>query len=739
MMVAAGLLAAAGAAWAQQPADRSRPKIGLALGGGSARGIAHVGVLEWFEEHRIPIDFVVGTSMGGLVAGAYASGMTPAEIRQMMREADWDLMFLADSPFRYKSFRRKLDKRAFPSQLEFGLKHGLSLPGALNPGQQVALMLDRIALPYGDLQSFDDLPTAFRAVATDLRKGEVVVLDRPPLARAMRATMAIPGVFAPVNWEDWLLVDGGALNNIPADVTRSLGADVVIAVNVGADAGDESQQQQSLIALLGRTIDTMMTTSTRRALESATLVIDPDLKGLGSSSWRESDNLADRGYQAANAVADKIQAYALSPEAHAAFQSARAAKRRRDAPAPARVAFTSIGEPVSPRVERELGRALAPLLDKAVDPGVVGRELLAVSGNDQFEYLTYRVTGQPDPATLQIGVRQKTYGPPFLMVGLDLNNIDSSNFAFNLSARVLNYGLLGAGSEERFDFILGTNQRLAGELLRPLGSTPVFVAGRGYFDRRGRNLYVDDIFVADYRIKRLGAGFDIGTDLGRFSQVRAGYDISNFEGRRRVGAPDLPSVDGAEQYVRLDFGLDTQSSPLVPTRGTWLRTSLRHYFEAPESSTPLEGVFFDSPQEFTQLELRGSFFRRVRDLDRLFVIAEGGTSFGAHPLVNDFALGGPLRLGSLNNDQIRGDNYLLAGAGYLRGMGRLPDVLGGNIFLGAWAETGSAYDDWERRDWKSDVTGGAILETLLGPLFLGGSVGFEGGGRFYLALGPLFR
>ena len=724
MMVAAGLLAAAGAAWAQQPADRSRPKIGLALGGGSARGIAHVGVLEWFEEHRIPIDFVVGTSMGGLVAGAYASGMTPAEIRQMMREADWDLMFLADSPFRYKSFRRKLDKRAFPSQLEFGLKHGLSLPGALNPGQQVALMLDRIALPYGDLQSFDDLPTAFRAVATDLRKGEVVVLDRPPLARAMRATMAIPGVFAPVNWEDWLLVDGGALNNIPADVTRSLGADVVIAVNVGADAGDESQQQQSLIALLGRTIDTMMTTSTRRALESATLVIDPDLKGLGSSSWRESDNLADRGYQAANAVADKIQAYALSPEAHAAFQSARAAKRRRDAPAPARVAFTSIGEPVSPRVERELGRALAPLLDKAVDPGVVGRELLAVSGNDQFEYLTYGVTSQPAPATLQIGVRQKTYGPPFLMVGLDLNNIDSSNFAFNLSARVLNYGLLGAGSEERFDFILGTNQRLAGELLRPLGSTPVFVAGRGYFDRRGRNLYVDDIFVADYRIKRLGAGFDIGTDLGRFSQVRAGYDISNFEGRRRVGAPDLPSVDGAEQYVRLDFGLDTQSSPLVPTRGTWLRTSLRHYFEAPESSTPLEGVFFDSPQEFTQLELRGSFFRRVRDLDRLFVIAEGGTSFGAHPLVNDFALGGPLRLGSLNNDQIRGDNYLLAGAGYLRGMGRLPDVLGGNIFLGAWAETGSAYDDWERRDWKSDVTGGAILETLLGPLFLGGSVGF---------------
>ncbi len=165
-------------AGAQKPkVDIGRQRIGLALGGGSARGIAHIGVLEWFEEHHIPIDYIVGTSMGGLVAGAYASGMTPAEIRKLMKDADWDLMFLSDSPYRFKTFRRKQDKRQFPSQLEFGLKHGLGLPGALNPGQQVALMLDRIALPYGDLQSFDDLPTPFRAVATDLRKGDVVVLE----------------------------------------------------------------------------------------------------------------------------------------------------------------------------------------------------------------------------------------------------------------------------------------------------------------------------------------------------------------------------------------------------------------------------------------------------------------------------------------------------------------------------------------------------------------------------------
>src|SRR6187401_1576428 len=242
------------------PSAGSRPRVGLALGGGAARGLAHVGVLRWFEEHRIPIDLITGTSMGGLIAGAYASGMTPDEIAQLMRTTDWDAMFISDSPFKYKTFRRKQDKRAYPSQLELGLKGGITLPGGLNPGQQIALLLDRIALSYADMESFDDLPTPFRCVATDLTNAEAVVLGRGSLAQAMRATMAIPGVFTPVNYENWLLVDGGALNNIPADVTKKMGANTVIAVNVGADSATEAQTQGSLVALLGRTIDTMMTT-----------------------------------------------------------------------------------------------------------------------------------------------------------------------------------------------------------------------------------------------------------------------------------------------------------------------------------------------------------------------------------------------------------------------------------------------------------------------------------------------
>ncbi len=306
----------------------SRRTVGLALGGGSARGFAHIGVLRWFEEHRIPIDYISGTSMGGLIAGAYAAGMSPQEIQDLMNEVDWDLMFIADSPYKYKTFRRKQDKRTYPSQLEFGLKGGLTLPGGLNPGQQIALLFDRIALSYGDMASFDDLPTPFRCVATDLKNAEAVVLGRGSLAQAMRATMAIPGVFTPVNFENWLLVDGGALNNIPADVTKKMGANTVIAVNVAADSATEAQTGASLVSLLGRTIDTMMTTSIRQSLKDADIIVDPDLVGLSSMDWRRSSDLADRGYAAAEAMKDKLLPLAMDEATFDAFQAARQARRR---------------------------------------------------------------------------------------------------------------------------------------------------------------------------------------------------------------------------------------------------------------------------------------------------------------------------------------------------------------------------------------------------------------------------
>jgi len=249
----------------QDPA--ARPRVGVAFGGGSARGLAHVGILRWFEEHHIPIDRIAGTSMGGLIGGAYASGMSAPEIAHLLATTDWDTMF-GSSSFRFKNIRRKQDARAYPSRIEFGLKRGLTPPVALNNGQQVDFLLTRIGGAYQQLQSFDDLPTPFRCLAVDLVTAQSIVLDHGSLPDAMRATMSLPGIFPPMEIDGHVLVDGGAMNNVPADIVRAMGSDVVIAINVGF-MGEKQAVNYSLMGLMGQTVDVMMQANTRRAMQSA--------------------------------------------------------------------------------------------------------------------------------------------------------------------------------------------------------------------------------------------------------------------------------------------------------------------------------------------------------------------------------------------------------------------------------------------------------------------------------------
>ncbi len=222
---------------------KKRLKIGVALEGGGALGLAHVGVLRWFEDHHIPIDYIAGTSMGGLVGGLYATGKSPAELKAIVHNQDWNAIIVGQGNYRDLSFRRKEDQQAFPNRLEVGLKHGFSLPSGLNSGQGVSLLIDRETLPYTHTGSFDDLPIPFRCVATNLVTGKSFVFDHGSLAQALRATMSLPGVFAPVRDGNDVYVDGGLLGNLPTDVVRQMGADVVIAVHLETAPTDASQIQ----------------------------------------------------------------------------------------------------------------------------------------------------------------------------------------------------------------------------------------------------------------------------------------------------------------------------------------------------------------------------------------------------------------------------------------------------------------------------------------------------------------
>ena len=715
----------------------TRRTIGVALGGGAARGIAHIGLLRWFEEHRIPIDFVGGTSMGGLVGGAYAGGMSPDALQQLMKMADWDIVFLNDAPFKYKNIRRKEDSRSYPALIRFGLKGWrLRIPAALNAGQQVDVLLDTIAAPYYKIQSFDELPIPFRAVATDLKTAESVVLSQGSLAGAMRATMSIPGVFAPVAIGDRLFIDGGTLDNVPAGVVRNMGADVVIAIDVGARPG-ELKTSESLFSYLGRTLDTMMSAAVRRSLQSADVVIVPDLEDLSGGDWRDSDEFVRLGYAAAEKNADKLLPYAVDEAAWNAYLEARNRKRLAEIPVPATVRVSGIDNKYE---EGLILKAAEPLVGKPIDLSELNVLTLRLMGTDRYETVGFNFEETADgQVALLIRARLKDYAPPFLRLAFDLNNTDSTSFSGVFRGRLLTMDTFGAGSEIRADFALGSRQTAAIELYKPFGRSHIFVSGRGYYDRYINNSYVDDVLVAEYRTKRTGAGADVGVSTSFNSELRLGYDIADVSSNLRVGEPTLPEATGSERLASLRWVYDGQTSPLVPTRGLYLRTSLRYFWETPEIVSPDTGDILTA-RDLVQGELNASIFKTISPRGRIFARGGAGTSFNDEAGFERFRLGGVLNIGSKNLDELSGNHFLVVAGGYLHTLSRLPDFIGGNIYAGSWLETGAAYDHWDETEWRNALSGGILVESLLGPLFFGGSVGLGGGGgRFYVALGPLFK
>ncbi len=293
-------------------AAKSRKRVGLALAGGGARGLAHVGVIQWMQEHRIPIDAIAGTSMGGLVAGVYAAGRNGGEIREFVDGIDWEAALGAKSSYRDLAFRRKEDQRTFPASVEMGARNGSpQLPVALSAGHEVELLLARIGFAYSRVDSFDDLPTPFRCVAADLLSGEKVVFHNGPLSLALRATMSLPAIFSPVAHQGMLLVDGGLVDNLPADVVREMNVNVVIAVDLGMEPID-SQKSLSLIDVANRSIDVMIRRNAIESLKKADIAVK--LPPFKSPGFQKIDAIIERGYQAAQSMAAELREYALDED-----------------------------------------------------------------------------------------------------------------------------------------------------------------------------------------------------------------------------------------------------------------------------------------------------------------------------------------------------------------------------------------------------------------------------------------
>ena len=452
---------------------KKRPRIGLVLSGGGARGFAHVGVLKVLEENHIPVDYISGASMGALVGALYATGRTPAEMEKLVETLDWNELLRGKPKFDDLTYRRKEDRRNLPGAITLGgKKTNLRLPSSLNPGHEIGLVLDRLMLPYGDNTDFDSLPIPFRCVATDLVNAETVVLKDGSLAQALRATMAIPAVFAPVELNGRILADGGILNNIPTDVAKEMGADIILVVNIETQLGDRSSLQD-LVGILGQTFYVATVENSRRSLRQADIIVAPDLKNYGTFDFGAGKEIVKLGYEGAEQKVALLKSLALNDADWQNHLAAREAKIRPNVkPIPE---FLAIEGTKNPKAVRRIERKLDDKFEnKPLDEKALENDLTELVGTERFDNLGYGTTNRDGKTGLLVRVydpQERTERTTVLEVGVDVNNAVNDDVNFNARGRLTFFDVGGDGNEWRNDISIGSRTFLATEFYRPFGES----------------------------------------------------------------------------------------------------------------------------------------------------------------------------------------------------------------------------------------------------------------------------
>lgn len=712
---------------------KKRPTVGLVLSGGGARGFAHIGVLRVLEANQIPVDYVGGASMGALVGALYAMGKTPAEIEQIIRTLDWDNLLQATGSAENLSFRRKEDRRNIPAPVVLkGSVKNLNLPNALNSGHEIGLLFDRLTLPYALVDNFDELPIPFRAVGTDMVAGNSVTLKNGSLSRALRATMSIPGVFSPIEIDGKILSDGGLVNNIPTDAVKAMGADILIVVNIETRLGNR-ESLESLPGVLAQTINIATLDNSRRSLREADFIIAPDLENYTLTNFKDSEKIIALGEIGAQSKIQLLRSLSLNDADWQAHLEMRKRRRLSDAsPVPTFIAVEGNDTDAAQTIREKLGeKYLNQPLDRSQQDRL-DKDLSELTGTGRFDALDYDLTNKNGATGLLIRSSQigdKFGKPTRLELGLDVNSVESDNVNFNFIARLTFFDVGRNGTEWRNDLRIGSNTYLASEYFRPLGKSRFFVAPHASYERRRVALFTDGNRLAEYAAQNVQAGVDLGYSFNSRSEFRAGYTVGFQNVSRRIGDPLLPNVKGAFSTFGLRYAYDSLDKAQVPTDGILSRSSLNYYLTSPEAVG-----------NFTQSETRNFVFKSLDSQNIAFGFGGGGITFGGNPSpFQQFTLGGPFRLGGYGYDEFRANNFLQGGAGILHNPKFFPTFLGGKAYLGAWYEAGSAFEKFSTANYRQSISGGAILETPLGPVFLGGSVNENGRGRFYFAFGRFFK
>ena len=710
-----------------------RPRIGLVLGGGGAKGFAHIGVISELERLRIPVDVVAGTSMGAVVGSLYAGGRNAGDLVTVAHDINWVTLFDDSIPRDDLSLRRKSDERNILLPFRLSFKDGSPiLPKGVLGGQRLYATLQSLLLSDRALDNFDDLAIPFRPVATNIVNGQAVVMSSGDISSAVFASMAVPAGFPPVEREGLLLVDGMLSDNVPVDVARRMGVDVVIVVNVGSPLMRQDQIKNALNVLtqMQGLLGSEAVTRQLASLKGRDVLITPDIDGLSTTSFDRLDLGIARGFDAAKAVKDKLAPLALGDAEWAAYRAAKVA-RMQTKPITAR---TVTVENTSTLPDKQVEPMITTRPGTVIDAAVMKQDVGTIYNLASFDRVYYSLGGGPGTdRDLIVHANGDPTQTKFFQFGFLMGSSLGKSSTFQIAGAYTDRDFLGTEGEFRGLVNVGTQIDINVQYYKQFGQW--FIEPGAYAFRFNAQLFDgngnSNGALGTLRYRQLGAYLEGGYIFGNWGELRVGGQLGGIEQLKGSVPTGLP--DGWNQDVRVSVGLhvDTLDSLIFPKSGTQLNLDFTDYVGA------LGGDL--TGQEF---EIYGN---KPYTFGRTTVVL--GARFGAtqnlsfNDAVGPFKLGGLFNLSGLPQSSLVGQQQVLGRAVVFHRLGQDAPILNLPIYVGGSLEFGNIYqnfDDFTLGSLRTSFSGFVAVDTPIGPAYF--AYGHAGGNNnaIYLIIGRVF-
>jgi NTE family protein len=708
-----------------------RPSIGLVLSGGGARGGAHIGVIKALQELRVPIDEIAGTSIGAVVGGFYVSGMTVNDMVNLVDGLEWEAAFLNVTPRRLKSFHRKRDDDLFLVDQKPGLNKGqFQLPFGFVQGQVFDTILSRETLRASRVDDFDHLILPFRAVASDLATGEPVVLRSGSLSHALRASMSIPAALTPIEIDGRLLVDGGVSMNLPVEVAQSMGANIVIAVDISTPLRsretitsvlDVTTQLTNLLTRNG-------TAEQKRKLGPNDILIEPQFsEDLSSLNFAKMKDAIQSGYDAVMARRADFEKLALSPEAYEAYAASLSDPRMEQLP---RIDFIKLDNN-STIADSVIETRLSDIeLGAPLDVNKVERAMNRVYGLEYYQNVRYGLVTEDDETGLQVELDPRSWGPNYLQLGMEYNSAGDQDALFGLAVSYLRTAVNELGGEWRATAIIGDEPAFMLDRYQPFGRKGLyFYAPSLDLESVIFNVYDDGHRVTEASVRSGEVDFAVGRELPSWGEYRFGLRLGKGHSELRVGDPTrLPEETFQRGEFFGKFAIDTMDDVSFPRSGTLLSTEVR----GSRNGT------LNASADFDQLLIEGAHARTWGRHTMLTTLRYDATISGVAPLDRLFRMGGFFDISGLNRNQLTGQYAMRVGAAYYR---RIGDLVLFPAFAGVTLELGNVFQSRRDVSVHNSIVGGSFwagVSTPVGPVYVGYGRTDQGTHAFYVSLGRVF-